>query len=441
MRLLICFLLSLTANAAVNTPNMSLIQPTIGVDTGLTWEQSLNANASIIDSHNHTPGNGVQIPPSGININSNLTFQGNQAINLQATVYSPQASLSTLYAIYSIGNDLYFNDGAGNPVRITSGGAVAVTSSGISDGSGNSASFSAATLVVQNTSTQPRNIQVASVLLGNATASSNYLTLNPPSAMGSNISETLPTIPGSLSIMQMNSSGNMSASLQADGSTIVNSGSQLMVPNGGITSAQIALNTVGVDQIRVAARQLASTYYALPGTSTFTTPTNSSTSTVYKVTVVGGGGSGSKNTNCGGAGGGGGAAIKYLSGLTANTGYTAVIGSAGNQSYFINTSTVAANGGSAGLNQGTGGSAGQGGNGTNGDILLSGNSGSGGFASGNNFPCGAGGGSIFGGGGVGESVNAVSASNGLSCGGGGGASASLSAGTGHAGCILIEWVL
>ena len=227
----------------VLTPNMNLNQPTVGVDTGLTWEQDTNANASILDGHNHTPGYGVQITPSGLNINSNLPFQNNQAINLQATVFTQQSSLSTLNALF-VGTDgnLYFNDGVGDPsIQITKSGSVFASSSGIASGTA-SAAFSSGTLVVLSAALTPANIQGASILLGNNVASSKYLTLSPPSSMAANITETLPTIPAATSIMQMDSSGNMTAALTVDASTIVISGNVLKVPSGAITGTQTATN-------------------------------------------------------------------------------------------------------------------------------------------------------------------------------------------------------
>jgi hypothetical protein len=235
-------LIASIACAAVNTPNMSLVQPTIGVDSGLFWEQSTNSNSTIIDGHNHTPGYGVQIPPAGLNLNSNVTFQNNSATNLKASIFTPQASFATLYSIYTIGNDLYYNDGAGNVIQLTSGGVVNATASGISDGSGNSAAFVGGVLVVKNTSTAPDNIQAASLLMGNVgTASSKYLTLNPPAAMGSNIAETLPTIPGSTLPMTMDSSGNMgTAQIVAGQITSGTITTTQINGSAGITTGQIA---------------------------------------------------------------------------------------------------------------------------------------------------------------------------------------------------------
>lgn len=224
---------------SVVTPNMNLIQPTIGVDSGLTWEQDVNSNSSIIDGHNHTPGYGVLIPPAGLNINSNLTFQNNQATNLQACAFTAQTSVTTLDAIYVKGVDLYYRDGSNNEIQITTGGTVNATSSGITSGTA-TASFVSSVLVVNAASTTPANIKAGSILIGNNSAGSKYLTLAPPASMAANITETLPTIPGATSFMQMDSGGNMAASIAITGALTTSN----LSATAGILGTQIAAGTI-----------------------------------------------------------------------------------------------------------------------------------------------------------------------------------------------------
>ncbi len=209
------------------SPNMKLVLSTVAVDSGLAWENNLNSSLTIVDGHNHTPGYGVQIPPAGLNISSNLTFQNNQATNMGAVVFTNQLSLSTLNALYTINGELWFNDPT-QPVQITSGGAVNATSSGIASGTA-TAAFSGGVLVVNAASNTPANIEGGSILLGNNVANSKFLTLSPPASMATNITETLPTIPSATSFMQMDTSGNMSANVAV---------------SAGITGANIASATV-----------------------------------------------------------------------------------------------------------------------------------------------------------------------------------------------------
>lgn len=190
------------------TPNMNLPNPVPGKDNGPDYANNLEQSLNIVDAHNHTPGNGVQIPTSGLNINSNMPFNNFQATDVQAILFSAQSSLASLLSLYTIGNDLYFNDGASNVVQITSGGTVNATSSGISSGSA-TASFSSSILVVNAAANTPANIQVGSILLGNNIANSKFLTLSPPNAMAANYNLVLPSLPVSQSFMTLDSSGNM----------------------------------------------------------------------------------------------------------------------------------------------------------------------------------------------------------------------------------------
>lgn len=261
---------------SVVTPNMNLIQPTIGFDSGLTWENAANANSGAIDQHNHASGNGVQIPSAGININSDFSFNNFSAVNLASSVYAAQTSLATLLATYVIGNDLYYNDGAGNTVQLTSGGTVNATSSGISDGTA-TAAFSTGVLVVNAAANTPANIQVGSVLLGNNVASSNFLTLSPPAAMAANFGLTLPNIPASQSFMTIDASGNMGTASSISATQIAAgsiTGSQLA--NQTITGTQIASATVARSNQVAVGQQVSSSCgsYSFTGATSLQDVTN-----------------------------------------------------------------------------------------------------------------------------------------------------------------------
>jgi hypothetical protein len=220
------------------SPNMKLPIPIPGVDTGLTWENSLVSCLTLIDQHMHAPNYGVQIPSSGLNINGTLSINNQYLTSIGGLFLTQYASpissslLSVLYSGNGASGDLFYNDGAGNQVRITEGGAVNATSSGISSGTA-TAAFSAGLLVVNSATNTPANIQGASLLLGNNLANSKYLTLSPPSSMASNISMMLPTIPVSTSFLQMDSSGNMSGAVPT---------------SQGLTGSNLANNTIGSQQ-------------------------------------------------------------------------------------------------------------------------------------------------------------------------------------------------
>jgi len=69
-------------------PNMGFTNPTPGVTTGgspsYTYANNISSALTTIGAHNHTPGgsNGVQVPTAGLNINADLTFNGNSATDV-----------------------------------------------------------------------------------------------------------------------------------------------------------------------------------------------------------------------------------------------------------------------------------------------------------------------------------------------------------------------
>ena len=52
-------------------PNMSLITPTLGGDSG-TWDDKINAALGLVDAHDHTSGKGVAIVSAALNINADV---------------------------------------------------------------------------------------------------------------------------------------------------------------------------------------------------------------------------------------------------------------------------------------------------------------------------------------------------------------------------------
>ena len=226
-------------------PSMGLLGIRIGLDTGLTIETNTNSNWAAVDGHDHTSGKGVQVPTSGLNINADLPFNGNNATLLRSSRYSPQTaalSLPTdLGCVYVAGVDLYYNDVNGTQIQLTAGGSVNATSSGISDGTA-TASFTGSgpyVLVVDTDVATPADIQVGSVLLGNNVANSNFLKLSPPAAMPADFTLTLPSLPGATSFVTLDTSGNFGASIPTSGGIGTTN-----LAAGAVTSAKIAAGTI-----------------------------------------------------------------------------------------------------------------------------------------------------------------------------------------------------
>lgn len=223
---------------------MNLIGITIGTDTGLQIETNINTNTNTLDGHNHSPGSGTQITPAGMAIISDLPFGNNNATTLRSVRFVPQgAPLSTgadLGCLYESGVDLYYNDGSGNQVQITSGGAVNATSSGISSGSA-TASFVSSVLVVNAAASTPANIQCGSILLGNNVASSNFITVGPPSALSASYTFTLPAA-ASVGMLNMDGSGNVTSVDPSSGTISYNTSTKLLSFNGSNITDEFTFN-------------------------------------------------------------------------------------------------------------------------------------------------------------------------------------------------------
>ena len=300
----------------IPTSYMNLPNPVPGSSQGPTYALDQYNCFVIVDQHNHSFGSGQQINPAGLNINADLSFQVNNATNLRSVIFSPQAEPianagTDVGSVYVSGNELYYNDvSGGNQVQLTSNGAVNATSSGISDGTA-SAAFSAGTLVVKATSTSGADVEMRSAILTNDGSLTNTLTLQAPT-LSSSIIETFPLVPASAtSIMQMDTSGNMSATLTPDGTTILINGSQQLV-SGIVAASESEVNT-GTNTTKFVnpatlAGKTRAAIFTTAGTHTWTAPTGVTQVLVYGKGGGGGGGGGGYglNPNLKGGGGGGG---------------------------------------------------------------------------------------------------------------------------------------
>jgi len=115
------------------TPNMGLVVPDVGT-SGPTYAAQINTAMDVIDAHDHTPGKGSRIPPSGLNINADLPFNGNDAVSLRSTRYVANlAVLSTSddrNCVSSVNGNLYWNNSNGIAVQITAGNGLNFASLG-----------------------------------------------------------------------------------------------------------------------------------------------------------------------------------------------------------------------------------------------------------------------------------------------------------------------
>lgn len=239
--------------SSTNTPNMNLIVPVVGNEPGPTYAQDVNADLSIIDQHDHTTGNGVPITPAAINISSALTLNDNFLTSVAGVTLQAQLSTPAINTIYESGNDLFYVDGVGNNVRITQSGAVAGSPGSIANlVAPASASYvsGTSTFVWQSNTNIAANMDFGAAVMRNLSPNSTFgLTLQPPAALASNYTITLPSLPSTTKIMALTNSGVMSAPYSVDNSTIEISSNIIQVKDQGITAAKILNNTISDTQI------------------------------------------------------------------------------------------------------------------------------------------------------------------------------------------------
>ena len=240
------------------TPNMGLPLPIIGQESGPQYGTDQNNAFSILDGHNHASGSGVQINPAGLNINSDLPFNSNNATMLRTTRYTPQVSAITasspdLGCIYFAGVDLYCNDLSGNQIRITQSGAVtgsAGTITGLPTGTASAAYVSASgTFVFQQATSTGANIDGATMIIrypgSYPSPSGNFIAIQAPSSLATGYEFTLPaTLPGaSASFLTSDTSGNIGYT-NVDNSTLQYATNVISIKNLGVGTAQLAANAV-----------------------------------------------------------------------------------------------------------------------------------------------------------------------------------------------------
>jgi hypothetical protein len=227
---------------------MNLTIPAVGVTTGPEYADIINQDLSLIDAHDHTPGNGVQLTPASLNISSDLLFNAHSATNLLTANFNSQTttlSAATTDSVYVANGDLYYNNSLGFPVQITVGSALAGTPGSISGlSSPASAVYNTGTFTFQSNVNTPANLDAGSVVLRNNIASSYGLTLSAPT-LSTDESMVLPPIPSSPSFMSIDQFGNMNTAIPLLATlTTAN-----LSPTAGILGTQLANNTLTSTQI------------------------------------------------------------------------------------------------------------------------------------------------------------------------------------------------
>lgn len=202
----------------INSANMAMPIPVVGVDPGPDWATNINACLTILDAHDHAPGSGVQITPDGLNINVDLTFNGNNATFMRSVRFdaqgAPLAGILDLGCIYESGVDLYYNDGIGNQIRITQGGSVAAAPgsiTGLTPPASVVYDSGTGTFIFQSAVDTPAALDAASVTIREQVLNGEGVTITAPTGLAASYTLTLPAaLPATgSSTVFVDSSGNI----------------------------------------------------------------------------------------------------------------------------------------------------------------------------------------------------------------------------------------
>ncbi len=209
------------------SPDMLLPIPDIGTELGPQYAIDINNCLTIIDQHSHLPGSGIPIVAAALNINADLPFNAQNITGLRALRFTPQPIITPagldLGELFESGVDLYYNDGAGNQIRLTQSGGLAGSPGSIA---GLVAPASATyiplsgTFVWQSAANTAASMDSGPITIRNPILNGNGVTLSPINALGASYNIILPALPAQQSFVTLDSLGNMTAPWTVDNSTI-----------------------------------------------------------------------------------------------------------------------------------------------------------------------------------------------------------------------------
>lgn len=309
----------------MSTPYLDLDLPVVTSTLGPEWAQLLNDALLLVDDHDHTSGKGRPITSAALNINddvslNNFNFTAARSFNMTDQV-TPISGARDVRSVYAAGGELYYNDSAGNQVRITLNGAIDASSSGGISGMTGGASVAynsvSKTFTFSQSTGKNAKLDVADILIREAATSANAITLKSPTSLASAYTVTLPTaVPASTLAVQMSSTGVLTAdtikTAQIDpaglGSAAYAAGSigTTALADSSVTASKIA-NSAG------AVKLVTDTFNGAAGVYSWICPANVSRVLIKAVGGGGGGGGGGASfggTNEHGGGGGAGAQVR-----------------------------------------------------------------------------------------------------------------------------------
>ncbi len=317
------------------TPYLSLDLPVVSTTLGPEWASLLNAALEVVDDHDHTAGKGRLITSAAININDDLEINSQNVMSAKsynmADQPAPLAGPTDLRSLYAVLGELYFNDGIGNQIKLTEGGALNAASVG---GIGGDYGTSTASVYYNSTSktfffdqnvNQRAKLDIGDLIIREILAGTNGITIKSPTGLAASYALTLPAaLPAGNRLLQVSSVGDVTPVLVSDPLLDVDAVTTTKILNSAVTTSKIADGAVTSDKLDPAANIVNITntvFNGSAGTYPFIVPSGV---TIVLSKACGGGGAGGNGTvdNLGN-GGGAGAQIRCdwitVTSTTANT--------------------------------------------------------------------------------------------------------------------------
>jgi len=111
------------------TPFLNLDLPVVLTTLGPEWATKVNEAFETIDAHDHSSGKGVRIKTAGLQINADLSMNDFRltdvrAVKLQDDVSATLTGATNAGSLYQVNNNLYYTNGSGVAIQLTSGGSI-----------------------------------------------------------------------------------------------------------------------------------------------------------------------------------------------------------------------------------------------------------------------------------------------------------------------------
>jgi hypothetical protein len=225
--------------------SLGLTLPSVGVTAGPDWAELLNEIAqALIDAVEDGVSSAI-----GLTITGDVAMAGFALSNVDHVAWENKAaSFATASALYQRSNNLWYNDGSGNQIQLTVGGALNAASLGgiVGDyGGANPAKVTygdaAAAYVFTQDPNVPAKIDAGDLLLREAGATGpNAITVKSPAALATAYSLTLPaTLPvGPVQVVTMSSSGALATTASPSVTNLTASGD--ISATGTVTGVGVA---------------------------------------------------------------------------------------------------------------------------------------------------------------------------------------------------------